>query len=342
MLAARFHKHGGLEELKVEEMPTPKPGPDEALIRVRACGVNQVDLLSRLGQTPGKIQMPHASGTETAGEIAAVGDRVTGWKVGDRVLVNPTISCGHCNFCRSGNDNMCLNGKIYGVQTEGGYAEYALAPAMHLISLPGDFPFESAAAIAVTGSTAWHMLVRRASLRQGEDVLIVAAGSGIGVIGLQIAKLSGCRVIATAGSEEKMAKARELGADFAVNHSDPSWPKQVRKITEGRGVDVVFEHVGAATWEGSLTALTRGGRLVTCGGHSGFDVNINLWMLFVKEHTVIGSFAGTRQDLEDVLKLAKRGLIKPVIHSKLPLANAVDAQKLMESRGIFGKLLLVP
>ena len=342
MLAAIFHRHGGLGELAVQDIPTPPPAAGEVLIRVRACGVNRVDILSRLGETPGKIELPHISGTEVAGEIAAVGGGVSGWRQGDRVLVNPTISCGSCSFCRSGEDNMCLKGRIYGVQTNGGYAEYAPAPAEHLIGLAPDMPFETAAAIAVTGPTAWHMLVRRANLRQGEDVLIVAAGSGIGVIGVQIAKLSGARVIATAGSADKRAKARELGADFTVDHSDPEWPRKVRAITEGRGVDVVFEHVGAATWEGSLASLTRGGRLVTCGGHSGFDVHINLWHLFVKQQTLIGSFAGTRQDLVDVLKLARRGQIRPVIHAQLPLREAAAAQRMMEGRDVFGKLLLVP
>jgi NADPH:quinone reductase-like Zn-dependent oxidoreductase len=342
MLAALFRRHGGLDELKVEDIPTPSPGPGEALLRVRACGVNRVDLLSRLGETPGAITLPHVSGTETAGEIVELGQGVTGWKAGDRALVNPTISCGRCAFCRSGEDNMCLSGRIYGVQTWGGYAEYAVAQAEHLLAIPDELPFEHAAAVAVTGSTAWHMLVRRAQLRQGETVLIVAAGSGIGVIGLQIAKLSGAVVIATAGSEAKLARARELGADHTVNHSDPDWPRKVRSLTGGRGVDVVFEHVGAATWEGSLAALTRGGRLVTCGGHSGFEVRINLWNLFVKQQTLIGSFAGSRKDLEDVLAMARRGLIKPVISDRLPLNQAAEAQRRLDGRDVFGKLLLIP
>jgi NADPH:quinone reductase-like Zn-dependent oxidoreductase len=342
MRAALFREHGGLDKLRIEEIERSKPRSGEVLIRVRACGVNRVDILSRLDETPGGIALPHVSGTETAGEIAEIGANVEGWRVGDRVLVNPTISCGHCAFCRSGEDNMCLTGRIYGVQTWGGYAEYAIAPSEHVLAVPDDVSFDSAAAIAVTGSTSWHMLVRRANLRPGETVLMVAAGSGIGVIGLQIAKLSGAIVIATAGSEMKLARARELGADHTVNHSEPDWSKTVRRITKGRGVDVVFEHVGAATWEGSLSALTRGGRLVTCGGHSGFNVKINLWHLFVKQHTLIGSFAGSRNDLENVLAMAQRGVIKPVVHSRLPLEKAAEAQRQLEGRDVFGKLLLVP
>jgi 2-desacetyl-2-hydroxyethyl bacteriochlorophyllide A dehydrogenase len=342
MLAALFREHGGLDRLKCEEIATPEPHPGEALIRVKACGVNRVDLLSRLGETPGAIALPHVSGTETAGEIVELGGETAEWRIGDRVLVNPTISCGRCSFCRSGEDNMCLTGRIYGVQTWGGYAEYAIAPVEHLLKLPDELSFDTAAAIAVTGSTAWHMLMRRANLRPGETVLVVAAGSGIGVIGVQIAKLCGAVVIASAGSEAKLQRARELGADHTINHADPNWSKTVRRLTEGRGVDVVFEHVGAATWEGSLNALTRGGRLVTCGGHSGFTVKINLWHLFVKQHTLIGSFAGSRKDLEDVIAMARRGLIKPVIHAKLPLEEAAEAQRQLDGRDVFGKLLLAP
>lgn len=342
MLAVRFHAYGGVEQLRLDEIPTPVPGPGVALVRVRACGVNRVDILSRAGETPNKVPLPHTSGSEVAGELAALGPGVTGWKPGDRVLVNPVISCGRCPFCRHGEDNMCLEGRIFGVQMPGGYAEFAVAPAEHLIALPADLSFSAAASMAVTGSTSWHMLVARAGLRQGEDVLIVAAGSGIGSLAVQIAKLSGARVIATAGSASKLEQARGLGADEVVNHGDPDWPRQVRRLTGGRGVDLVFEHVGAATWEQSLQCIARGGRLVTCGAHTGGNVQLNLWSLFLKQHTLIGSYAGTRRDLEMVLKLAGRGQIRPVIHAELPLREAAAAQRMMEERQLFGKVLLVP
>lgn len=343
MRAVRLHEVNGVAEFRLDkdvEVPTPTAG--EVLLAVKACGLNQVDLLTRDGQTPAAIPLPHISGTEVAGDVVAVGPGVTQWKAGDRVVVDPILSCGECSFCRSGQTNMCLRGRVFGVQTQGGYAECVVAPAHQLVRLPESLSYAEAAAVAVTGPTAWHMLRRRADIRIGEDVLIIAAGAGIGVLGMQIAAAAGARVIVTAGSEDKLRQARELGAQFAVNHRDPSWPEQVRKWTGGRGVDVVFEHVGAATWEGSLRSLARGGRLVTCGGHSGFSVNINLWHLFVKEHTIIGSFAGSRDDFMNVLRLVEQRKIKPVIQQIFSLKDLTKAQALMESRQVFGKLIIEP
>ena len=343
MRAVRLHEVNGRAEFRLDkdvEVPTPKAG--EVLLAVKACGLNQVDLLTRDGQTPAAIPLPHISGTEVAGEVVSVGPGVTEWKVGERVVVDPILSCGGCSFCLSGQTNMCLRGRVFGVQTQGGYAERVVAPAHQLVRLPESLSYAEAAAVAVTGPTAWHMLRRRADIRIGEDVLIIAAGAGIGVLGMQIAAAAGARVIVTAGSEDKLRQARELGAQFAVNHRDPSWPEQVRQWTGGRGVDVVFEHVGAATWEGSLRSLARGGRLVTCGGHSGFSVNINLWHLFVKEHTIIGSFAGSRDDFMNVLRLVEQRKIKPVIQQVFSLEDLTKAQALMESRQVFGKLIIEP
>jgi NADPH:quinone reductase-like Zn-dependent oxidoreductase len=342
MRAVRYHRFGGVEELRYEDAPTPRPETGQVLVEVHACGVNQVDILSRQGLTPFKTPFPHVSGSDVAGRIAEVGAGVTGLETGEAVVVVPTLSCGACHMCRVGEDNMCLEGGIFGVMCDGGYAEYTLVPARNVIPVPHGLDPVSAAAVAIVGSTAWHMLVTRAALRQGEDVLIVAAGSGIGAMAVQIAKLSGARVIATAGRAEKLEKARQLGADHVVDHSRPEWSREVRRITERRGVDVVFEHVGAATWTQSLACLTRNGRLVTCGGHTGFQVGIDLWHLFVKQLTLIGSFAGTRQDLLDVLKVAGRGLLRPVVHAALPLARAAEAQRLMEQRDIFGKIVLTP
>ena len=343
MRAVRLHEVNGRAEFRLDkdvEVPTPKAG--EVLLAVKACGLNQVDLLTRDGQTPAAIPLPHISGTEVAGEVVSVGPGVTEWKVGERVVVDPILSCGGCSFCLSGQTNMCLRGRVFGVQTQGGYAERVVAPAHQLVRLPESLSYAEAAAVAVTGPTAWHMLRRRADIRIGEDVLIIAAGAGIGVLGMQIAAAAGARVIVTAGSEEKLRQARELGAQFAVNHREPSWPEQVRQWTGGRGVDVVFEHVGAATWEGSLRSLARGGRMVTCGGHSGFSVNINLWHLFVKEHTIIGSFAGSRDDFMNVLRLVEQRKIKPVIQQVFSLEDLTKAQALMESRQVFGKLIIEP
>jgi len=343
MRAVRLHDVNGSAELRLDnDVEVPSPGAGEVLLAVRACGLNQVDLLTRDGQTPQAVALPHISGTEVAGDVVAVGPDVHGWTVGDRVVVDPILSCGECSFCRAGATNMCRNGRVFGVQTPGGYAERVVAPANQLIRLPESLSYAQAAAVAVTGPTAWHMLRRRANIQAGEDVLVIAAGSGIGVLGVQIAAVTGARVIATAGSEDKIRQARDLGAQFAVNHRDPTWPDQVREWTGGRGVDVVFEHVGAATWKGSLRALARGGRLVTCGGHSGFSVDINLWHLFVKEHTIIGSFAGSRQDFLDVFHLVEQRKIRPVIHEIFALEDVRKAQEMLESRQVFGKLLLDP
>ena len=343
MRAMRLHEVDGHAALRLDhDVPVPVPGAGEVLLAVKACGLNQVDLLTRDGQTPQTPPMPHISGTEVAGDVVAVGPGVSQWKAQDRVVVDPILSCGECSFCRTGATNMCLRGRVFGVQTPGGYAEYTVAPASQLIALPKSLSYAEAAAVAVTGPTAWHMLCRRANIRIGEDVLIIAAGSGIGVLGMQIAATAGARVIATAGSDDKVRQALDVGAQFAVNHRDPSWPEQVRKLTGGRGVDVVFEHVGQATWEGSLRALARGGRLVTCGGHSGFSVNINLWHLFVKEHTLIGSFAGARQDFLDIMRLVEQHKVKPVIQEVFALQDIPRAQALLDSRQVFGKLLIDP
>lgn len=343
MRAVRLHETNGKAELRLDtDVPVPVPGEGEVLIAVKACGLNQVDLLTRDGQTPSPVPLPHISGTEVAGEVVGFGPRVTNWKAGDRVVVDPILHCGQCAACRIGNTNMCRYSRVFGVQTPGGYAEYAVVPARQLLAIPGNLSYLEAASVAVTGPTAWHMLRRRADLRIGEDVLIIAAGSGIGVLGMQIARLAGARVFATAGSEDKIRQAREVGADLVVNHSDPSWADQVRDFTGGRGVDIVFEHVGKTTWAGSLKALARGGRLVTCGGHSGFDVDINLWHLFVKEHSLIGSFAATRQDFIDVMTLVGQGKIKPVIQQTFALEDVKKGQAMMQDRKVFGKLMLDP
>lgn len=343
MRAARLHRADEGVRLVVEPgVEVPDCGPDEVLVGVRACGLNQVDLLTRDGQTPADVPLPHTSGTEVAGEVVAVGSSVRTWVPGDRVVIDPVLACGSCRPCLVGATNMCRNGRIFGVQTPGGYAEYVAAPAHQVIAVPDTLSYAEVAAIAVTGPTAWHMLHTRANLRAGEDVLVIAAGSGIGSLAVQIARFSGARVIASAGAAEKVAKAKELGADFVVDHAEPDWPERVRAYTSNRGVDLVFEHVGAATWAGSLRALARGGRLVTSGGHSGFDVDINLWHLFVKEHTIIGSFAGSRNDFLTVLELAARGVIRPIVQEVFPLARVLDAQRLLETRQVFGKLLLDP
>jgi NADPH:quinone reductase-like Zn-dependent oxidoreductase len=341
MRAARLHAHGAGLRLELDELEIPEPQAGEALVRVRACGLNRIDLLARDGQAA-PPQLPHTPGSEVAGDVVSVGPGVADWGPGDRVAVDPVISCGECSFCRRGQGNMCLRGRIYGVQTTGGYAEYTLAPASQLIRLPDALTYEAAASVTAAGATAWRMLVHRARVRVDEKVLVIAGASGLGAMAIQIAALAGARVAATAGSDAKCARAEELGAEVTVNHRDPEWPDAVRRWTGGPGVDIVVEHVGAATWAGSLRALTRGGRLVTCGGHSGFGVELDLWSFFVKGQTLLGSFAATRQDLVDVLHLVADGRIDPVIDSVLPLEQAAEAQRRLDAREAVGKVLLNP
>ncbi|MGR6520334.1 alcohol dehydrogenase catalytic domain-containing protein (plasmid) [Rhodococcus erythropolis] len=344
MRAARLHEGDAGLVLRVDtDVAVPSCGHDQVLIKVRSCGLNQVDLLTRTGQTPQAVPLPHTSGTEVSGDVVAVGRDVDESLLGTRIVVDPVVACGNCRPCFRGETNMCREGLIFGVQTPGGYAEYVAAPARQVVPLPDSLSYDEATAIAVTGPTTWHMLHTRAGLRAGENVLVIAAGSGIGSLAVQIAHFSGARVIATVGGEDKVRKAHELlPADLVVDHNDPQWPRLVREFTGGAGVDLVFEHVGAATWKGSLAAMARGGRLVTSGGHSGFLVDINLWHLFIKECTLIGSYAGSRDDFLTVLDLAARGIIKPIIQQVFALEQITEAQTLLEQRRVFGKLLLNP
>lgn len=341
MKAAVFHEHGDTQVLRVEDQPQPTPGPTEVVLKVHACGVNRLDIYSRTGRT--KIApMPHISGSEVAGEIVAVGNAVRGLTVGQMVAVAPYLFCGQCEFCRSGEEVICLKGDIVGLGSQGGYAEYMLAPASSIVPLPEGVDAVSAAAVGLAAITAWHMLTKKAPLQPGQDILIQAGGSGVGSAAIQIAKLAGARVITTVGNEEKRAKALELGADEVINYREHDFFQEVRRLTNKRGVDVVFEHIGPETWEKSVACLARGGRLVTCGATTGNESKINIWNLFAKEQTLIGSYGGTRQDLADVLKLVARRQFLPVVDSTYPLERIGEAQQRLERRESFGKLIVTP
>src|SRR5437762_5697002 len=255
-------------------------------------------------------------------------------------MVQPGVSCGHCAECLAGRDNMCDEYDIIGYQRDGGYAELVAVPGVNLIPKPKNLSWIEAAALPLVTLTAWHMLVARANVQPGEDVLIQAAGSGVGSIGIQIAKLRGARVIATAGSDEKLARARELGADETINYTRADWPKEVKRVTQGRGVDVVFEHTGAETWPGSILSLKKGGRLVTCGATSGFDARTDLRHVFYRHLTILGSMMGPKADLLAAMKFIESGQIRAVVDRELPLAEARKAHELMEDRAQFGKLVL--
>lgn len=342
MKAVAYEATGGPEVLQYRDLPDPAPGPGEVLVKVEACGVNRLDVMQRSGQTRAKPPMPHIVGSEIAGTIAGLGEGVGGWTVGQRVAVAPYLHCGRCEYCLRGDETICLRGDIIGLASQGGYAEYVVAPANALVALPPGVDSEAAAAVTLSTLTAYHMLVTKARLRPGETVLVLAAGSGVGSAAVQIAKLCGAYVIATAGSDEKLARARELGADEGINYARADLLEEVRRLTGKRGVDVVFEHVGANTWPHSVASLARGGRLVTCGTLTGNQGAIDLWVLFAKELQLIGSYGGSVAELQTVLRLVQQGRIRPVIHRTYPLREAAQAQTAMENRQLFGKLILKP
>jgi len=339
MKAVILSQHGGPEVLRLAEMPEPAIGDRDVLVRVRACALNHLDLFVRGGLPGRSVAFPHIPGSDISGEVAKVGAAVTNVKAGDRVLLAPGVSCGQCEPCIAGHDNFCADYVLFGRQIHGGYAEFVRSPSVNVIPIPGNLSFEEAAAVPLVFLTAWHMLFNRARLRPAENVLVIAGGSGVGSAAIQIAKAAGARVIATAGSEAKLAKAKQLGADDAVLHGG-EFARDVKKLTGGKGVDVVFEHVGAATWEQSVFSLKPGGRLVTCGATTGFESKININYLFGRQLSILGSFMGEKSELFAALELFKRGLLKPVIDTVLPLERAADAHRRLENREQFGKVVL--
>jgi NADPH:quinone reductase-like Zn-dependent oxidoreductase len=342
MKAIRFHQHGGPEVLKYEDAPEPKILANKVLIRVKACALNHLDVWLRLGVPGWKLQMPHIVGSDISGEVAEVGALVTRVKPRDRVLLSPGISCGQCEACFQGLDSACRQYTLFGVFVEGGYAEYVKSPEMNVMPIPRDLSFDEAAAVPLVFITAWHMLFTRAGLRPGEEVLVIGAGSGVGSAAIQIAKLVNARVIATAGADWKLERARALGADEVINHTRQSIAEEVRRLTHKRGVDVVVDHVGAAVWEACFDSLATYGRLVTCGMTTGADLKLNGQALYGRQRTILGSFMGGKAELVDALKFVAQGKLKPVIDSAFPLADAAAAQQKMESREFFGKILLHP
>ncbi|HEX7999856.1 MAG TPA: zinc-binding dehydrogenase [Pyrinomonadaceae bacterium] len=342
MKAVVFKQHGGPEVLQYVEAPEPVIKANEVLVEVRACALNHLDVWARKGLPGIEINLPHILGNDIAGVVREAGELVTWVRAGDEVMLQPGVSCGHCAECLRGQDNLCPEYDILGYRRDGGYAELVRAPGVNVIPKPQGLSWEEAAALPLVTVTAWHMLVTRSNLQPGEDVLIHAAGSGVGSIGIQIAKLRGARVIATAGSDEKLRKAQELGADEVVNYTREDWPRRVRQLTNKRGVDVVFEHTGAETWPGSIAVLARNGRLVTCGATSGYDAATDLRQVFYRHISLLGSFMGSKAELLDAMHFVESGAIRAVVDRSLPLMEARRAHELMEDRAQFGKLVLVP
>src|SRR5579864_5960462 len=341
MRAVRFHQHGGPEVLVYEQAPDPVPGPGRVLVRVRACAVNHLDIHVRRGIPGMTLPLPHILGSDVAGEVAAIGPGVTSCKPGDVVVVNPGVSCGHCEVCLSADDNLCQY-SILGEHIPGGYAELAAVPEANILPKPARLSFPEAAAVPLVFLTAWDMLVAGARVRPSETVLIWGAGSGVGSAAIQIAKIFDARVIAIAGADWKLERARALGADDTINHATQSVGEEVRRLTGRRGVDVVFEHVGQATWETSLRALARGGRLVTCGATSGFAAQTDLRYVFARRILIRGSFMGSKGTMHEIMRLVEAGRLRPVVHDVRPLEDVRRAHEVMERSEQFGKLVLEP
>jgi NADPH:quinone reductase-like Zn-dependent oxidoreductase len=338
--AVVFQHHGGPEVLKYTDAPEPTIRASDVLVRVRACALNHLDLWVRGGLPNVPIPLPHIPGSDVAGEIAQIGSDVTTVRVGHKVVLAPGVTCGKCAACVAGLDNRCRQFTNLGYMIDGGCAEYVRVPEVNCMPYPENLSFEEAAAVPLVFQTAWHMLLGRAELQPGEDVLVLGAGSGVGSAAIQIAKFFGARVIASAGADEKLEKARQLGADHTINHKSQKIREEVRRITGKRGVDVVFEHVGTATWEDSLASLAPSGRLVTCGATTGFDAKIDLRFLFSRQLSLLGSYMGTKTELHTVLKLVAAGRLKPVVDRIFPLAEAAAAHSYLESGQQFGKVVL--
>jgi 2-desacetyl-2-hydroxyethyl bacteriochlorophyllide A dehydrogenase len=340
MKAVVFHEHGGPEKLKYEDRPDPQIKPDEVLVRVKACALNHLDIWIREGIPSYKIQLPHISGSDVAGQIERVGNGVKGIKVGQKVFVSPGLNCGTCDECKAGHDNLCPSFGVLGAKTDGGYAEFVAVPGRNVIPIPGALTFEQAAAFPLVSVTAWHMAVTLAWLRKGETALIMGAGSGVGSMAIQVAKYVGAKVITTVGSKDKVKKALVIGADEVINHATEDVTKRVMELTGGRGADVVIEHIGPEVWDRCLKSLAKGGRLVTCGATTGGEAKIDLRYLFSRNLTLKGSYMGTKAELLEAAKLVGAGKLKPVIDQVYPLKDARAAQEQMLSRKFFGKIVL--
>ena len=340
MKAIVMRQHGDPSVLHYEEYPEPAIGANEVLVRVRACALNHLDLWVRRGLPGVAIPMPHIPGSDVAGEVARVGANVCTVRIGQKVVLAPGVTCGHCPACIAGNDNRCREFTNLGYKIDGGCAEYVRCPEINCMPYPENLDWINAAAVPLVFLTAWHMLINRAQLQPAEDVLVLAAGSGVGIAAIQIAKFFGARVIATGGSDEKLAKAKRLGADEVIHHGTMEIDKEVRKLSGNRGVDVVVEHVGAATWEKSVKSLAPGGRLVICGATTGYDAKLDLLFLFTRQLSLLGSYMGTKDELRTVLKLVAQGRLEPVVDKVFPLEECAAAHKYLEEGKQFGKVVL--
>ena len=342
MKAVRYHENGPAEVLRYEDVPDPVAGPGEIVIAMRACGVNHFDVDLRAGTSRWPLPLPHQLGVEFAGIVEAVGPGVEGFAPGDRVWPQHEIECGTCELCRAGRPNLCRSARMFSVQLLGGYAEKVVAPARGTHLMADALSFEQAAAGQVAFATSWHMLVTRGAVRPGQTVVVQAAGSGIGHAAVQIAALAGARVIATAGSPEKLDRAREMGADETINYREEPLTDRVLELTGGIGADLFIEHVGGERFMESLRALRVGGRLVTCGAHAGETPAIDNIEVFRNEWEVLGSRIGTPAEMVLVMGMLAEGRLRAAVHAEIPLAEAPRAHRIIEQREQTGKVILVP
>ncbi len=341
MTAMVLREHGGPEVLRLEQLPVPEPGPGEVRVRIRAVALNHLDIWVRRGGPAFKLEYPHRLGSDIVGVIDALGPGARG-EVGAKVVVQPGLSCMRCTACLGGHDNLCRYYKILGENTQGGYGEYIVVPEVNLAPYPERLSFPEAGASILPFLTAWQMVGHKARVQLGETVLVQGAGSGIGVAAIQIAKLLGARVITTASTEDKLARARALGADVAIDYTKQDFVAECKQLTGKRGVDAVIEHVGGDVFAASIKAVKNGGRVVTCGATAGFHPPIDLRHIFFRQVEVLGSTMGSKADLITVLGHVAAGRLNPVVHEVLPLARAADAHRLLEERRAFGKVVLEP
>jgi 2-desacetyl-2-hydroxyethyl bacteriochlorophyllide A dehydrogenase len=342
MKCVRIHEHGGPEELIYEDVPVPKIGADEALVNVKATSVNHIDLWVRQGLPGVKFHLPMIPGVDAAGIVAQKGDAVSHVKVGDRVIVAQGISCGHCKHCLNGNDNLCKDYLLIGEHRDGADAEYIAVPGRNVLPLSDNISFEEAGASALVFLTAWQMLVDKAKVTPGDDVLVNGVSSGVGSAALQIAKLFGARVIATTSTDEKAAQARDFGADEVINYSRQNVLEEVRRLTAKKGVEIVIDHVGKSVWDQNIKSLTKGGRLVICGVTSGHEAITDLRYVFYKQLQILGSTMGRKGDLITIFNFIEQGKLKPVIDRVLPLKQVQEAHRAIEEGKHFGKIVLLP
>lgn len=340
MKAVRIHEFGGPEVLRYEDAPDPQLRSDQVLVRVRACAMNHLDLWVR--KRLSGVKLPHILGSDIAGEVVETGESVSAISPGQRVLIAPMHFCNHCEKCTAGLQNQCREFTVRGNLVDGGNCELIAVPQVYVIPIPDALSFDQAASVPLVFLTGWHMLVGRAGIRSGQTVLVLGANSGVGIAGIQIAKMFHCTVIATAGDERKAQRARELGADHVINHYQQKISEEVHKLTDKRGVDIVMEHVGAATWDESFRSLKPAGTLVTCGATTGPQVGLDLRFVFSRQLSVLGSYMGTMGELYEVLKHVFAGRLKPVVDRAFPLSDARGAHEHMEKSQMFGKIVLQP